>query len=68
MVARTVEVPAASRAGRRCQCGHFAGAHMRVVPAGGSASFALEPVGGCAVCGDAGCRKYAPVGTGSVAP
>ena len=46
----------------RCRCGHYPTAHMRVAPIsprpGGS--YRLVADGPCAVCGDAGCRKFAP--------
>jgi hypothetical protein len=45
----------------RCRCGHFPTAHLEVRPVlgGGSASFALLPVGPCRLCGAARCPAYA---------
>jgi hypothetical protein len=46
----------------RCQCGHLPTHHMAVQPLGDSFNFRLAPVGPCAICGEASCKRYTPVG------
>ncbi|HTT36005.1 MAG TPA: hypothetical protein VMH78_09110 [Thermoplasmata archaeon] len=46
--------------GRRCRCGHYPVAHMRVVPAGEGGGCRLSPVGPCERCGAAVCSGYVP--------
>jgi hypothetical protein len=62
MVARTVEAGPVAANLHRCRCGHYPTTHMRVVPAVGNAagSFRLEASGPCQVCGESGCRRFAP--------
>ncbi|HEV2448864.1 MAG TPA: hypothetical protein VGU43_00430 [Thermoplasmata archaeon] len=61
MGSRTSERGAPAPVPNRCRCGHFPTAHLevRAVSGGGSASFALLPVGSCRFCGPAGCPAYA---------
>ncbi|MCI4362588.1 MAG: hypothetical protein L3J77_05305 [Thermoplasmata archaeon] len=64
MVARSHPTEPSVASPRRCRCGHFPSAHMRVTPvgAGSPGNFGLEPTGPCAICGELGCARFAPVG------
>ncbi|HTT72974.1 MAG TPA: hypothetical protein VMG99_02325 [Thermoplasmata archaeon] len=53
---------AAPRRAARCRCGHLPTHHMVVVPTASAVGFQLAPTGPCAICGEAGCRRFQPAG------
>jgi hypothetical protein len=49
----------------RCRCGHYPTHHMVTKVLAGSASYRLDPVGPCSICGASACPAYVPAGEGS---